>query len=101
MDPDPGGPKTYGSYRSGSTTLVITNVVEESSGRRVVACLGQVWTNYIHTRLFLVRTDLVVPHLGTETRLRTMDVQLSSFLPASLTNFIVEPGGIKGIRVLA
>ena len=66
-----------------------------------MACLGQVWTNYIHTRLFLVRTDLVVPHLGTDTRLRTMDVQLSSFLPASLTNFIVEPGGIKGIRVLA
>jgi hypothetical protein len=66
-----------------------------------VACLGQVWTNYIHTRLFLVRTDLVVPHLGADTRLRTMDVQLSSFLPVSLTNFIVEPGGIKGIRVLA
>jgi hypothetical protein len=99
---DPGGPKTYGSYVSGSATLVITyNVVEESSGRRVVACLGQVWTNYIHTRLFLVRTDLVVPHLGADTRLRTMEVQLSSFLPVSLTNFIVEPGGIKGIRVLA
>ncbi len=24
MDPDPGGPKTYGSYRSGSATLLLT-----------------------------------------------------------------------------
>ena len=78
-------------------------------GRRVVACLGQVWTSYIHTRLFLVRTDLVVARtaspllsgLPADTRLRTVEVELSSYLPRSLVNFIVEPGGIRGIRVVA
>ena len=74
-----------------------------------MACLGHVWTNYIHTRLFLVQTDLVVARtacpllsgLPTDTRLRTVEVELSPFLPNTLTNFIVEPGGLRGIRVVA
>jgi hypothetical protein len=31
MDPDPGGPKTYGSYGSGSATLVSTFIASNSS----------------------------------------------------------------------
>jgi hypothetical protein len=81
----------------------------EPAGREVVACLGQLWTNYIHTRLFLVRTDLLIGRkacpllsgLPADTRLRTMEVELSPFLPNTLTNFIVDPGGIRGIRVVA
>jgi hypothetical protein len=53
MDPDPGGPKTYGSYGSGSVTLLSSNkgssyVLGRIQIRAVTKCSGSgtlVWKN--------------------------------------------------------
>ena len=39
--------------------------------------------------------------VGIVTSEGTVEVELSPFLPNTLTNFIVEPGGLRGIRVVA
>lgn len=78
-----------------------------SFGRGVVPALGMSWSNYVHTRLFLTKTRLVVsatPNaaiagIKAETRLRTLEVDISSRLPQSKTYFTVEADGIKGVRI--
>jgi len=78
-----------------------------SFGRGVVPALGLSWSNYVHTRLFLTKTRLVVsatPNaviagLKAETRLRTLEVDVSERLPSSKTYFTVEAEGIKGVRI--
>jgi DNA-repair protein XRCC3 len=77
-------------------------------GRRVVASLGQTWSTYPHTRLWLARTRLVVGRteavelqgLKADTRLRTMEVDFSCRLPHSTSHFIVETAGLRGVRVM-
>ena len=76
-------------------------------GRGLVASLGQVWDQYPHTRLWLSKTRYVVSRtasrelqgLVAETRLRTVHVDWSCRLPNTLTHFVVDTKGCRGVKV--
>jgi len=77
-------------------------------GRSVIPCLGHLWTNYINTRLFLTNTDYLISRsqlsavgadLPGEARLRSLEIDFSSYLPEDMFNFIITPSGIMGIQI--
>ena len=69
----------------------------------MVGALGQSWTTYPHTRLWLTRTRLAVGSeqqgLRAKTRLRKLEVDFSCRLPHCQTYFVVEEGGLRGVRL--
>ena len=88
--------------------IVVTNQVtavfdqiHENFGRPVLPCFGVTWTNYVHTRIYLSRTDLVMKNEKTltEDRLRKIDVDFSPVIPNCQIHFVVNEKGVKGIAM--
>jgi len=89
-----------------------TDKMEEevtSEGRTTIPSLGMTWATYPNTRLWISKTSKVIGRtpsvllqgLQADTRLRKMDVDSSCRLPTSTTHFIVETGGLRGVRIAA
>ncbi len=83
---------------------------QESFGRNVVPCFGLAWSGYIHSRIFIARTDNIInksepsssansKKVKIETRLRTATVDISPVLPNETTFFIVEEAGVRGVTI--
>jgi hypothetical protein len=89
---------------------------QENFGRDHLPCFGLTWSNYVHTRIFLVRTDLVIKSgsgqehpdqqqqqqkssVKIETRLRRATVDFSPVLPNCVVPFIVDEYGIRGVNI--
>ena len=99
--------------------IVVTNQVtavidqiHENFGRDIVPCFGMNWSNYVHTRLFITKTDLILkshdnnpgsskasPKFKVEQRLRKLEVDFSPVLPNLVGHFVIEDRGIKGVDV--
>lgn len=71
---------------------------EESSNRRVIPALGLTWAQCINTRIFLTRKTQAIPNPITNLTLRRfLTINLSSYVPASTIEFIIEWEGVKGV----
>jgi len=75
--------------------------------RKSVACLGQVWAQFPHTRLWLTKTKFNLgkaavslgPRASPDMRLRKIEVDFSSRVPPNQAHFVVDSKGIWGIKV--
>ena len=93
----------------------VTAVIDQKQtnfGRNVLPCFGLSWSTYVHSRIFLHRTHLTI-HCGSdnlpsssasknvkvETRVREAIVDFSPVLPNSITKFIVDDAGIRGVQI--
>ena len=87
--------------------IIVTNQVtavmdqlHENFGRPVLPCFGLNWASYVHTRLFLSRTDLILKNNSkVEQRLRKAEVDFSPVIPNNIVHFIVDDRGIHGVDI--
>jgi len=87
-------------------SAVIDQGWETSYGHPVAPCFGLAFSAYVHTRIFVERTDQVIKTSNQEdkststVRLRTAQVDFCPFLPSSeKVHFVVTSSGIRGVRV--
>ena len=74
--------------------------VSHHYGHPVVPCFGLTFTNYIHTRIFLERTDLVITDSSERLRMATID--FCPLLPSGKPHhFIVNKEGVRAVQVQA
>lgn len=89
----------------------------ESFGRAVVPCFGVALANYIHTRIFVKRTDNVIKRvvesgidtcqgkketISANTRIRSLTVDFSPILPSGKAIFfVISKRGINGVEITA
>jgi len=79
-------------------TALIDQSVESYGHQKVVPCFGLAFTTYVHTRIFLERTDLVIT--GTNQRLRTATIDFCPLLPSGKPfHFIVNAQGVRAVQV--
>jgi len=86
---------------SNQVTALIDQAVEMSYGHPVVPCFGLAFSTYVHTRIFVERTDQVIK-MGQDKqmRLRTACIDFCPFLPSGNPHhFIVTPDGIRGVNI--
>ena len=92
----------------------VTAVIDQKQtnfGRDVIPCFGLSWSTYVHSRIFLHRTHLTIQcdslpssasaskNVKVETRVREAIVDFSPVLPNSITKFIVDDTGIRGVQI--
>ena len=87
----------------------VIDQIHENFGRDILPCFGMNWSNYVHTRLFITKTDLILksdnPGTSKETkfnveqRLRKLEVDFSPVLPNFVAHFVIQDRGIKGVDV--
>ena len=74
--------------------------LHENFGRTVLPCFGLNWASYVHTRVFLSRTDLILKNNSkVEQRLRKAEVDFSPVIPNNIVHFIVDDRGIHGVDI--
>ena len=106
--------KFYISFLTVVTNQVtaVIDQIHETFGRDMVPCFGMNWSNYVHTRLFISKTDLILKShdnpipgsskarkVNVEQRLRKLEVDFSPVLPNFVGHFVIEDCGIKGVDV--
>ena len=90
----------------------VIDQIHETFGRDMVPCFGMNWSNYVHTRLFISKTDLILKShdnpipgsskarkVNVEQRLRKLEVDFSPVLQNFVGHFVIEDSGIKGVDV--
>ncbi len=88
MDPDPGGPKTYGSYGYGSATLIIAQLQEQldGTGTESKEPVGCVW----------YRPRIVTRHLDKCAGARMLPV-----VAVAVVGIVAIAGGGSGLEMVA
>jgi len=107
--------------RNYNVPVVIVNQVTayidqpyESFGRSVVPCFGIALSNYVHTRIFVSRTDKMIKetvssehydgskaNITAKTRIRTLTIDFSPLLPSGIPiHFVVSKRGITGVEIV-
>ena len=93
--------------------VLVTNQVtavftqkQANFGRDVLPCFGLSWTCYVHSRIFLRRTELTVKsdnlpetRNDVDIRVREATVDFSPVLPNSTIKFVVDDAGIRGLKI--
>jgi len=86
----------------------------ESFDRSVVPCFGIALSNYIHTRIFVTRTDKMIrktehekendkneEKINANTRIRTLTIDFSPLLPSGIPiHFVINKRGVRGVNII-
>ena len=78
--------------------------IQESFGRSLVPCFGLAFASYVHSRIFLERSDVIIKQnsqvIDKEVcRLRTASVDFSPLLPPLKVHYVVQASGVQGVNI--